>query len=111
VGKSKQFEDKRVFRRLRPRRTRRLLVSVLVQESGKHGGEAAGPVVRDLIKVYYDKKNKKDAGPVHDGEQEAMPEKVPAPVARLLPCKHWKPRIAPRVCRANGATVEILLKG
>jgi hypothetical protein len=35
---------------------------VLVQESGKHGGEAAGPVVRDVIKAYYDKKVKKTEG-------------------------------------------------
>jgi hypothetical protein len=34
----------------------------LVQESGKHGGEAAGPVVRDIIKTYYDKKAKKTQG-------------------------------------------------
>jgi hypothetical protein len=31
---------------------------VLVQESGQHGGTASGPVVRDIIKAYYDKKNK-----------------------------------------------------
>jgi hypothetical protein len=23
----------------------------------EHGGEAAGPVVRDIVKTYYDKKN------------------------------------------------------
>jgi hypothetical protein len=33
-------------------------VAVLVQESGQHGGTASGPVVRDIIKAYYDKKNK-----------------------------------------------------
>jgi hypothetical protein len=33
-----------------------------VQESGQHGGEAAGPVVRDIVKAYYDKKNKKLGG-------------------------------------------------
>jgi hypothetical protein len=31
---------------------------VLVQESGQHGGTASGPVVRDIIKAYYDKKAK-----------------------------------------------------
>ena len=29
-----------------------------MQESGQHGGTASGPVVRDIIKAYYDKKNK-----------------------------------------------------
>jgi len=35
--------------------TPEIVVSVLVQESGKHGGEAAGAVVRDVIKAYYDR--------------------------------------------------------
>ena len=42
---------------------RKLWSAVLVQESGEHGGTAAGPVVRDIVKAYYDKKNKKTTGP------------------------------------------------
>ena len=38
---------------------RKLSSPYLVQESGQHGGTASGPVVRDVIKAYYDKKNKK----------------------------------------------------
>jgi hypothetical protein len=33
---------------------------VLVQSTQKHGGEIAAPVVRDVVKAYYDKKNKKN---------------------------------------------------
>jgi penicillin-binding protein 2 len=62
VGKSKKFEDNAWFVGYAPRRNPEIVVAVLVQESGKHGGEAAGPVVRDVIKAYYDKKNKRTPG-------------------------------------------------
>ena len=62
VGKQKKFLDNAWFVGYAPRRNPEIVVSVLVQESGKHGGEAAGPVVRDVIKAYYDKKNRKLEG-------------------------------------------------
>jgi penicillin-binding protein 2 len=62
VAKQKRFIDNAWFVGYAPRRNPEIVVSVLVQESGKHGGEAAGPVVRDIIKAYYDKKNKKTQG-------------------------------------------------
>jgi len=58
VGKSKKFEDNAWFVGYAPRRNPEIVVAVLVQESGQHGGTASGPVVRDIIKAYYDKKNK-----------------------------------------------------
>jgi penicillin-binding protein 2 len=64
VGKQKKFLDNAWFVGYAPRRNPEIVVSVLVQESGKHGGEAAGPVVKDIIKAYYDKKNKKTQGQV-----------------------------------------------
>src|SRR3977135_767846 len=71
VGKQKQFEDNAWFVGYAPRRNPEIVVSVLVQESGKHGGEAAGPVVRDVIKAYYDKKNKKTQGQYTTENQDA----------------------------------------
>jgi penicillin-binding protein 2 len=62
LGKQKKFVDNAWFVGYAPRRNPEIVVSVLVQESGKHGGEAAGPVVKDIIKAYYDKKNKKMQG-------------------------------------------------
>jgi penicillin-binding protein 2 len=62
VGKEKKFEDNAWFVGYAPRRNPEIVVSVLVQESGQHGGEAAGPVARDIIKAYYDKKAKKTQG-------------------------------------------------
>jgi len=62
VGKEKRFEDNAWFVGYAPRRNPEIVVSVLVQESGKHGGEASGPVARDIIKAYYDKKARKTQG-------------------------------------------------
>jgi penicillin-binding protein 2 len=62
VGKEKKFEDNAWFVGYAPRRNPEIVVSVLVQESGQHGGEASGPVARDIIKAYYDKKARKTQG-------------------------------------------------
>jgi len=61
-NKEKRFQDNAWFVGYAPKRNPEICVAVLVQESGEHGGEAAGPVVRDIIKAYYDKKNKKVQG-------------------------------------------------
>jgi penicillin-binding protein 2 len=63
LGKGKQFKDNSWFVGYAPRRTPEIVVSVLVQAGG-HGSEAAGPVVRDVVKAYYDKKMKKTDGTV-----------------------------------------------
>ncbi|HEY8716347.1 MAG TPA: penicillin-binding transpeptidase domain-containing protein, partial [Candidatus Acidoferrum sp.] len=62
LGKQKKFEDNAWFVGYAPRRNPEIVVAVLVQESGQHGGTASGPVVRDIIKAYYDKKNKNSSG-------------------------------------------------
>jgi penicillin-binding protein 2 len=61
-GKQKKFRDNGWFVGYAPRRNPEIVVAVLVQESSQHGGESAGPVVRDIIKTYYDKKAKKTQG-------------------------------------------------
>ena len=40
-----------------PRRNPDIVVAAVVQGSTEHGGTTAGPVVRDLVKAYYDKKS------------------------------------------------------
>ena len=62
VKKGSQFADNAWFVGYAPKRDPEICVAVLVQESGEHGGEAAGPVVRDIVKAYYDKKTKKTPG-------------------------------------------------
>jgi penicillin-binding protein 2 len=87
VGKQKKFIDNAWFVGYAPRRNPEVVVSVLVQESGKHGGEAAGPVVRDIIKAYYDKKNKKT-----QGEYTAQ-TKPPAPRTKAISTSVSVPRV------------------
>lgn len=82
-GKQKKFLDNAWFVGYAPRRNPEIVVSVLVQESGKHGGEAAGPVVRDIIKAYYDKKNKKSPGEYTADSKRPEPKssRIPAAMA------------------------------
>ena len=42
-----------------PRRNPEIVVAAVVQDTDLHGGSTAGPVVRDIVKAYYDKKNAK----------------------------------------------------
>jgi penicillin-binding protein 2 len=86
VHKGSKFADNAWFVGYAPKRDPEICVAVLVQESGKHGGEAAGPVVRDIVKAYYDKKNKKTQGQVTaetvvPPETGKPPAKAPKPAA------------------------------
>jgi penicillin-binding protein 2 len=40
-----------------PRRNPEIVVAAVIQGSSEHGGVTAGPVVRDIVKAYYDKKS------------------------------------------------------
>jgi penicillin-binding protein 2 len=59
----KKFKDNAWFVGYAPRRNPEIAVSVLVEE-GEHGGAVGGPIARDIIKAYYDKKEKKGQGQV-----------------------------------------------
>jgi penicillin-binding protein 2 len=59
----KKFKDNAWFVGYAPRRNPEIAVSVLVEEGG-HGGVAGAPIARDIIKAYYDKKNKKNQGQI-----------------------------------------------
>jgi penicillin-binding protein 2 len=103
-GKQKKFEDNAWFVGYAPRRNPEIVVAVLVQESGKHGGEAAGPVVKDVIKAYYDKKNKKTEGQVTAENKSDAPKKNPVPVASLAPRSVLKPEETREVPLAPAAS-------
>jgi penicillin-binding protein 2 len=45
-----------------PRRNPEIVVAAVVEDTAEHGGTASGPVVRDIVKAYYDKKEKKSQG-------------------------------------------------
>ena len=59
-----------------PRRDPEIVVAAVVEDTSEHGGTAAGPVVRDIVKAYYDKKNKKTQGQVTAQNQPQRIEKT-----------------------------------
>jgi penicillin-binding protein 2 len=102
-GKQKKFEDNAWFVGYAPRRNPEIVVAVLVQESGKHGGEAAGPVVKDVIKAYYDKKNTKTQGQYTAETKSDAPGKGSAAAAVVGPRAALKPEDSPAVMRARAS--------
>jgi penicillin-binding protein 2 len=104
LAKQKKFEDNAWFVGYAPRRNPEIVVAVLVQESGQHGGEAAGPVVRDVVKAYYDKKNHKTQGTVTADEHGATPAKGAAVVAPVVALKPKNP--APPSANAAEANTD-----
>jgi penicillin-binding protein 2 len=86
LGKGKQFKDNSWFVGYAPRRTPEIVVSVLVQAGG-HGSEAAGPVVRDVVKAYYEKKTRKTDGTVTAENKETKRRELgsAAPAAAIQP--------------------------
>jgi penicillin-binding protein 2 len=104
-GKQKKFEDNGWFVGYAPKRNPEIVVAVLVQEGGGlHGGDTAGPVVRDVVKAYYDKKNKKTQGQVTAENKSEAPRKNPIPVASLAPRAALKPQETSDVLPARAAT-------
>jgi penicillin-binding protein 2 len=95
MGKQKKFEDNAWFVGYAPRRNPEICVAVLVQESGQHGGEASGPVARDIIKAYYDKKNRKTQGTVTADEHGATPANGAAVVTPVVGLKPEEATTAP----------------
>jgi hypothetical protein len=50
-----------------PRRNPDIVVAAIVQDTVEHGGEAAGPVVHDIVKMFYDKKTAHPAQQASNG--------------------------------------------
>ena len=103
MSKQKKFEDNAWFVGYAPRRNPEIVVAVLIQESGKHGGEAAGPVVKDLIKAYYDKKNKKTQGQ-YTTENKSEPPGKGSAAAAIAPRAAAKPEDSAAVMPARART-------
>jgi penicillin-binding protein 2 len=55
AGKHAELKDNAWFVGFAPRQNPEIVVAVLVQ-GGEHGGAAAAPIARDVVKAYYDKK-------------------------------------------------------
>jgi len=87
VRKGTKFADNAWFVGYAPKRNPEICVAVLVQESGQHGGEAAGPVVRDIVKAYYDKKNRIPPGTVTADDRRSAPTNGAAVIAPAVAIK------------------------
>ena len=102
----KKFNNNAWFVGYAPRRDPEIVVTVLVEEGG-HGASASGPIARDIIKAYYDKKAKKGQGQTTvefkrydlDGDSEARvaqqskPASKPEQAAAVVePASTKKPR-------------------
>jgi penicillin-binding protein 2 len=109
VHKGSQFADNAWFVGYAPKRNPEICVAALVQESGQHGGEAAGPVVRDIVKAYYDKKNQKlgeitaDGKPADSGKA-AAPNAATANTPAAAPAAAIQPH---QVLKQQGQVAEV----
>jgi penicillin-binding protein 2 len=64
-----------------PRRNPEIVVTAVIQGSSEHGGTTAGPVVRDIVKAYYDKKtgHKDQIYTAKDKHPEVLPTSANGP--------------------------------
>ncbi len=74
-----------------PRRNPEIVVAAVVEDTSEHGGTTSGPVVRDIVKAYYDKKNKKTQGQVTAENQPQQLQKNGASAAAEAPKAILKP--------------------
>ena len=83
-----------------PRRDPEIVVSVLV-EGGEHGNLAAAPIARDVVKAYYDKKNRKTQGQVTAENHPQQLQKNTASPAPEAPRAALKPEETAAVLPAS----------
>ena len=102
LKKRKEFKDNAWFVGYAPRRNPEIVVAVLVEE-GEHGGAVGGPIARDVVKAYYEKKARKAEGILKAGELPAGQEK-PAPPAASGPAIKTEAKPAAAAGRPAGTT-------
>jgi penicillin-binding protein 2 len=83
-----------------PRRDPEIVVSVLV-EGGEHGNLTAAPIARDVVKAYYDKKNRKTQGQVTAENHPPQLQKNTASPAPEAPRAALKPEETAAVVAAS----------
>jgi penicillin-binding protein 2 len=84
-----------------PRRNPEIVVAAVVEDTAEHGGTAAGPVVRDIVKAYYDKKNKKTQGQVTAENQPRRMQQSEASATVEAPKAVLKPEETAEVVAAS----------
>jgi penicillin-binding protein 2 len=75
-----------------PRRNPEIVVAAVIQGSSEHGGTTAGPVVRDIVKAYYDKKtgHKELQFTAKDGRPQVVPISGADPTPGAIPTQPVK---------------------
>src|SRR5438046_9532245 len=82
--------------------TRRLSCACWYRKA-ENTGEAAGPVVKEVIKAYYDKKNKKTQGQETAESKQPDSRNPPARVAATAPRSALKPEESAAVVPARAS--------
>jgi len=85
-----------------PRRDPEIVVAAVVQDTTEHGGVVAGPVVRDIVKAYYEKKEKKNQGQVTAENQTRQLKKSEAREAAEAPKAALNPEETAAVMAVSG---------
>src|SRR4029077_10491375 len=88
AGKHAEFKDNAWFVGFAPRQNPEIVVAVLVQ-GGEHGGAAAAPIARDVVKAYYDKKQGRI--PPQQLTTQAVPPGIPPSFAAQAAARTNKP--------------------
>ncbi len=88
AGKKAELKDNAWFVGFAPRQNPEIVVSVLVQ-GGEHGGAVAGPIARDVIKAYYDKKQGRI--PPQQLTTQAVPPGIPPSFAAQVSSRPNQP--------------------
>jgi penicillin-binding protein 2 len=84
-----------------PRRNPEIVVAAVVEDTSEHGGTTSGPVVRDIVKAYYDKKNKKTQGQVTAENHPPQLQKNTASLVSEAPRVVLKPQETAAVVSTN----------
>ena len=84
------MKDNAWFVGFAPRQNPEIVVAVLVQ-GGEHGGSAAAPIARDVIKGYYDKKQGRI--PPQQLTSQAAPPGIPPSFAAQAAARTGKPDV------------------
>ena len=84
-----------------PRRNPEIVVAAVVEDTSEHGGTTSGPVVRDIVKAYYDKKNKKTQGQVTAENHPPQLQKNTASLVSEAPKVVLKPQETAAVVSSN----------
>ena len=84
-----------------PRRNPEIVVAAVVEDTSEHGGTTSGPVVRDIVKAYYAKKNKKTQGQVTAENHPPQLQKNTASLVSEAPKVVLKPQETAAVVSSN----------